>query len=248
MSVAKVYPLLIAKAERKGRTKEEVDEICCWLTGYTSEQISQQISKDVSYETFFQEAPQINANCHMITGSVCGVRVESIEDPLMQKIRWLDKLVDELAKGKPMDKILRSEVLAAKWKCPKCGREFKNKGQDHYCGEKPKTIDEYIENQNEKLRDDLHLLRQILREALPNAEERISWSMPTYWKEHNILHFAAFKNHIGFYPGPEAVTEFATELQEYHVDKGTIRIPYGMIDAELISKIAKWCIETGNHA
>ncbi len=116
MSVAKVYPLLVAKAERKGRTKAEVDAVCCWLTGYTPEQIAQQIAKDVSYETFFQEAPQMNANCRLITGSVCGIKVESIEDPLMQKIRWLDKLVDELAKGKPMDKILRSEVPSAKLK------------------------------------------------------------------------------------------------------------------------------------
>ncbi len=108
MSVAKIYPLLAAKAERKGRTKEEVDEVCSWLTGYTSEQIAQQIAKDASYETFFQEAPQINPNSRLITGSICGVRVESIEDPLMQKIRWLDKLVDELAKGRPMEKILRS--------------------------------------------------------------------------------------------------------------------------------------------
>lgn len=107
MSVAKVYPLLVAKAERKGRTKEEVDEVCSWLTGYTSEQIAQQIAKGVSYETFFNEAPQMNPNCHLITGTVCGIRVENIDDPLMQKIRWLDKLVDELAKGKLMDKILR---------------------------------------------------------------------------------------------------------------------------------------------
>lgn len=107
MSVAKVYPLLIAKAERKGRTRTEVDEVCCWLTGYTPEQIAQQLAKGVTYETFFLEAPQMNPHCHLITGSVCGVRVESIEDPMMQKIRWLDKLVDELAKGKPMDKILR---------------------------------------------------------------------------------------------------------------------------------------------
>ncbi len=107
MSVARVYPLLVAKAERKGRTKEEVDEVCSWLTGYTPEQIDQQIANAVSYETFFEEAPQMNANCHLIKGSVCGIRVENIEDPLMQKIRWLDKLVDELAKGKPMEKILR---------------------------------------------------------------------------------------------------------------------------------------------
>ena len=107
MSVARVYPLLVAKAERKGRTKAEVDEVCCWLTGYTPEQIEQQIAKDVSYETFFNEAPQINPRSHLITGSICGIKVENIEDPLMQKIRWLDKLVDELAKGKAMDKILR---------------------------------------------------------------------------------------------------------------------------------------------
>ena len=158
MSVAKVYPLLVAKAKRKGRTKEEVDEVCGWLTGYTPEQIAQQMERNASYETFFHEAPQMNANCHLITGSICGVRVESIEDPLMQKIRWLDKLVDELAKGRPMEKILRSESPSAKWKCPKCGREFRNKGQDHYCGEKPKSIDEYIESQSEELRADLQLL------------------------------------------------------------------------------------------
>lgn len=119
MSVAKIYPLLVAKAERKGRKKEEVDEVCCWLTGYTVEQIDQQIAKEVSYETFFNEAPQMNPNCHLITGSICGIRVENIEDPMMQKIRWLDKLVDELAKGKAMDKILRKEAPPAKWKCPK---------------------------------------------------------------------------------------------------------------------------------
>lgn len=107
MSVAKVYPLLVAKAERKGRTRDEVDEVCSWLTGYTPQQITEQINRDVSYETFFNEAPKMNENCHLITGSICGIRVENIEDPMMQKIRWLDKLVDELAKGKSMDKILR---------------------------------------------------------------------------------------------------------------------------------------------
>lgn len=110
MSVAKVYPLLVAKAQRKGRTPEEVDEVCCWLNGYTPEQIARQIAKGVSSRTFFDEAPQMNANSHLTTGSICGIRVESIEDPLMQKIRWLDKLVDELAKGKPMEKILRGGV------------------------------------------------------------------------------------------------------------------------------------------
>lgn len=107
MSVARVYPLLVAKAERKGRTKEEVDEVTCWLTGYSLEQLHNQIEKNVSYRTFFEEAPLMNPNCHLIKGSICGIKVENIEDPLMQKIRWLDKLVDELAKGKSMDKIKR---------------------------------------------------------------------------------------------------------------------------------------------
>jgi len=134
------------------------------------------------------------------------------------------------------------------WKCPKCGKEFKKKEQSHYCGEKPKTIDEYILSQDADKQEDLKVIRQILRSALPEAEERISWSMPTYWKNHNILHFAASKEHIGLYPGPAAVMQFAEELQGYKTDKGTIRIPYGKVDAMLIEKIAKWCWETGNHA
>jgi len=107
MAFSKVYPLLVQKAERKGRTKEEVDEVIYWLTGYDQVGLQNQLDKNVDYETFFNEAPQINPNAAKITGVVCGVRVENIEDPLMQKIRWLDKLVDELAKGKPMEKILR---------------------------------------------------------------------------------------------------------------------------------------------
>ena len=104
---------------------------------------------------------------------------------------------------------------ASMWKCPGCGRVFKKKGQGHYCGEKPKTVDEYILSQDADKQEDLRYIRQVLQRALPEAEERISWSMPTYWKEHNILHFAASKKHIGLYPGPEAVIHFAEELQGY---------------------------------
>ena len=107
MKFSKVYPLLVAKAERKGRTKVEVDAIISWLTGYNSEQIQEQLMKEVDYKTFFEQAPQMNPNGYLITGSVCGIKVQEIEDPLMQKIRYLDKLVDELAKGKAMEKILR---------------------------------------------------------------------------------------------------------------------------------------------
>lgn len=108
MAFSSVYPLLVQKAERKGRTKSEVDAVICWLTGYDDSGLQAQIGKKVDFETFFAEAPQINPNVSKITGVICGVRVEEIEDPLMQKIRWLDKLVDELAKGRPMEKILRS--------------------------------------------------------------------------------------------------------------------------------------------
>jgi hypothetical protein len=107
MAFSKVYPMYVQKAEKKGRTKEEVDTVICWLTGYDEGGLQAQIDKGVDFETFFAEAPQINPNAHKITGVICGVRVETIEDPLMQKIRWLDKLVDELAKGKAMEKVLR---------------------------------------------------------------------------------------------------------------------------------------------
>ncbi len=107
MTFSKVYPLLVAKAEKKGRTKEEVDEVIFWLLGYTPEGLQQQLDANTNMEDFFEGAPQLNPNAQLITGVVCGVRVEEIEDATMQKIRYLDKLVDELAKGKPMEKILR---------------------------------------------------------------------------------------------------------------------------------------------
>jgi hypothetical protein len=107
MSFASVYPLYVQKAERKGRTREEVDEVIRWLTGYTARGLEQQIARKNDFETFFAEAPKFNANATKITGVICGYRVEEIEDKLMQKVRYLDKLVDELAKGKAMEKILR---------------------------------------------------------------------------------------------------------------------------------------------
>ena len=107
MSFASVYPLYIQKAEKKGHTKEEVDEIIFWLTGYDEATLQQQLDIKVDFETFFAQAPQLNPNVSLITGVICGYRVEEIEDKLMQKIRYLDKLIDELAKGKTMEKILR---------------------------------------------------------------------------------------------------------------------------------------------
>ncbi len=127
------------------------------------------------------------------------------------------------------------------WTCPKCHKQFKNINQSHYCGEKPRTVEEYILSQDEEKRGDLFEMREILREALPDAQERISWSMPTYWKKRNLCHFAAAKKHIGFYPGDKAVEEFSQELAGYDTSKGTIRIPYGKIDRDLITRIARWC-------
>ncbi|WP_258406021.1 DUF2200 domain-containing protein [Shewanella acanthi] len=107
MPFSKVYPLYIAKAERKQRTKAEVDQIICWLTGYSANELQRQIAIDNDFEAFFNEAPALHPNCSLIKGTVCGVRVEDIADPLIQKVRYLDKLIDELAKGKTLEKILR---------------------------------------------------------------------------------------------------------------------------------------------
>ena len=107
MPFSKVYPLLVNKAERKGRSREEVDQVTAWLTGYTAEDINRLEQSDIRYGDFFRNAPAMNPNRIHITGTICGVRIEEIEDPLMREIRYLDKLVDELAKGKTMEKILR---------------------------------------------------------------------------------------------------------------------------------------------
>lgn len=107
MNFTKVYPLYLAKAEKKGRTKAEVDEIICWLTGYDQSELAAQVDKQKDFEAFFAQAPNMNPSRRLITGIICGVRVEEIKEPLMQEIRYLDKLIDELAKGKAIDKILR---------------------------------------------------------------------------------------------------------------------------------------------
>jgi hypothetical protein len=110
MSFASVYPLYVAKAERKGRTKSEVNEVICWLTGYTEKGLEAQIERGTDFETFFGKAPKLNPARTKITGVICGVRIEEIQEPTMREIRYLDKLVDELAKGRPMAKILRESA------------------------------------------------------------------------------------------------------------------------------------------
>lgn len=112
MSVASVYPHYLAKAEKKGRTKAEVDEIIRWLTGYSQQGLDEQLKNKTDFETFFADAPRLNPSRALVKGVICGVRIEEIEDPLMREVRYLDKLIDELAKGKTMDKILRKPAEA----------------------------------------------------------------------------------------------------------------------------------------
>lgn len=134
------------------------------------------------------------------------------------------------------------------WQCPKCGREFISENGEHACGEAPKTIDDYIAAQPEAIQPLLCQVRDTIRAVLPDAQERISWRMPTYWKKRNIIHFAAFKNHIGIYPGDEVIAHFADRLAGYKTSKGAVRLPYDTpLPLALIADIAKWCYEIGNR-
>ncbi len=134
------------------------------------------------------------------------------------------------------------------WVCPNCGRTFKRHSQSHYCGEKPASIDAYIAAQPEHLQPFLREVRETIRRAIPDAQERISWSMPTFWNGHNIIHFAGFQNHVGLYPGPEAVAKFSERIKDCKSGKGRIQFTYSKpLPLLLIGEIAKWCYETGNH-
>ena len=177
-------------------------------------------------------------------GSIVNMGVRNTDGSICYVIGVLKAVRSRLGKGDGDSvhvRITAAPEAKALWKCPGCGREFSKKDQDHYCV-KPQTIDEYIAAQDEKVRPILNRIRTILRDAIPDAEERISWSMPTYWKGRNIIQFAAFKNHIGLYPGDEAVTAFSDQLNEFVVSKGTIRLPYTQeLPEALIEKIARWC-------
>lgn len=128
------------------------------------------------------------------------------------------------------------------WRCPACGRSFRHKNQEHYCGAPPRSIEEYIKRQPESAQPYLRMVNDAVREAIPDAAEKISWSMPTYWKGQNLIQFAAFRKHIGLYPGPEAVEAFAGRLCGYRTSKGTIQLPYEKpLPLDLIREIAKWC-------
>jgi hypothetical protein len=162
MVFAKVYPFYIAKAEKKGRTKAEVDMIITWLTGYTEKKLASQIKKKVDFETFYHEAPKPNPARKLITGVVCGVRIEDIEDPLMREVRYLDKLVDELAKGRTMEKILR-------------------KGSDS------SKIEEYHNARTKSDRDICILLRDTISAQLKKAERKMWHGHPVWFLEGNPI-------------------------------------------------------------
>lgn len=130
----------------------------------------------------------------------------------------------------------------ASWICPKCGREFKNTHQQHFCVQAPKTIDEYLASLPEEVRPLLHQVRDTLRATLPDATEKMAWRMPTYWKGVNIIHFASFKRHFGLYPGDGGVRHFAPRLTEYKYSKGAIQFAYDKpVPFDLITEIALWC-------
>ncbi len=133
-------------------------------------------------------------------------------------------------------------MIIKMWQCPKCGRTFKRTNQDHYCGQAPTTIDDYISCQPEQNQLYLQQIKKTIQATIPDATEKISWSMPTYWKGRNLIQFAAFKKHVGLYPGPEAVEMFADKLHDYKTSKGAIQFPYDKpLPLELIAQIATWC-------
>ena len=134
------------------------------------------------------------------------------------------------------------------WQCPTCGRSFKKKNQNHFCQDGPRSVTDYIAAQPEPVQVLLNQIRDTLRQALPEASERISWQMPTYWQGKNIIHFAAHTKHVGLYPGPDAIEHFAGELEGFSRSKGAIQFPYDReLPLDLIGRIAAWCKETGHH-
>jgi len=134
------------------------------------------------------------------------------------------------------------------WRCPKCKQEFDDQNQEHFCSGPHETVDAYIAAQPEHVQPLLYHIRDIIHNVLPEAEELISWKMPTYRGRHNIIHFASYKKHIGLYPGEKAIEHFSDRLKGYRTSKGAVQFPYDVpLPDELIGDIAKWCYETENH-
>ena len=190
---------------------------------------------------------QVTFDGEQYCGSIVNMGVKN-EDGSVCYIIGIRKDIRNQIGKQPGDTVLVTvqeiEEVKNKWQCPKCGRVFKNVNQEHYCGEAPKTIEEYILGQPEQIQPMLRQIQETIRAEIPDAVEKISWSMPTYWNKHNLIQFAVFRNHIGLYPGPEAVAVFADRLQEYRTSKGAIQLPYDRpLPLELIGDIARWCGE-----
>jgi hypothetical protein len=168
---AKVYPAYVQKAERKARARQEVDQIICWLTGYAPSGLQRQIELETDFETFFAQAPAMNPNRTLIKGVVCGIRVEEIEDPLMREIRYLDKLVDELAKGRPMERILRQEASVSHRKSIAA----------------PAEIQHYNDELEPVQKDICDLLAEEIHHGLPAAEGKIWHSHPVWFLDGNPI-------------------------------------------------------------
>lgn len=216
MSFYKLYDALLAKLEKKQRTKEEFDQTITWLTGYSASEIENHYAnKELSYEMFFDAAPRMNPNRVYVVGKICGVDIASIEVELTKNMRILDKLVDDLAKGKSLETILINEDAS--------------------------PISDYIAKQADDQQDLLFRVYEILKAALPGAIEKISYGMPSFWDQKTIIHFAANKKHLGIYPGPQAIEEFKHRLTDYKTSKGAIQIPYDQaLPQQLIHDLAVW--------
>lgn len=215
MKFYKVYDALLNKLLKKNKTKYELDSSIFWLLGYELFEIEKAYqNKELTYEEFFNKAPKINSNRNLITGKICGLDIQSIENQTLKNMRILDKLIDEFSKGKNKENILI---------------------------ENNSLILDYISNQEEPLQPYLKRTYEIIKSVLIGSVEKISWSMPTFYQESNIIHFAANKYHIGIYPGTEVVEDFKDRLVDFKTSKGAIRIPYiDPLPEKLIEDLASW--------
>jgi uncharacterized protein YdhG (YjbR/CyaY superfamily) len=247
-SVSSVYPLYLAKAEKKGRTREELDEIIRWLTGYTQPQLEAILKTPTDFESFFANAPTPNPVRASITGVICGVRIQEIQESTMREIRYLDKLVDELAKGKSMEKILRSQpsTTAVPSAPPRVESTPGATKARPAAAPTKMTFEGYLAGLQPAQREALEHLRRAIRAAAPKAEECICYGVPAYRLRGKFLvGFAAAARHCSFYPG-SSVQSFQDELRNYPTSKGTVRFPVDRpLPAALVRKLVKARIASG---
>lgn len=231
MAFRDIYDALVTKAVRRGRTQSEVNQLICWLLGYDEETLQAKVAEGVDHRTFYEEAPRIHPLAGNIRGTVCGVKLAEITDPLMLNIRRLDKLVDDLAKGKALEQLIPQEGTPLS---PAPSTSASVPSVDD-------PIGAYIAQQPEGYQARLNWLRDVIRSELPDSTEKISWGMPTWWQGRNIIHFAQHKQHIGLYPGPDVIMAFADALRGYRTSKGVIQLPNDQpIDETFVRTLVRW--------